>query len=146
MPKKTSAGGDAGSAGKSATMGVISDPPQTPTRCDEGGGEMVFGIISLHQGEPVDLNLVLCLSAFDLRVFLDDKVLFAQVVQNGINLTLPPLAPGLHSLTWTFIAASKPWKVRNEVLVSGLVRFRMRKSDPGSTMASNNLALLLEVV
>lgn len=117
------------------------------TRCDEGGQEIVLGMISLHQEERVDLSLTLCLSAFSVRVFLDDAVLLADDnVQDGAQVTLPPLAPGIHSLTWTFIADVKPWKARSEVLVSGLTRFRMRKADPDSTMASNNLALLLEVV
>lgn len=117
-----------------------------PTRCDQGGPEMKVGIISLHQGEPVDLNLVLCKAAFDVRVFLDAQLLVREVVNDGLEVTLPPLAAGVHTLNWTYLAAGTPWQVRSEVLVNGIVRFRIRKGDPGSDMASNNLAVFLEVL
>lgn len=120
--------------------------PAIPTRCDQGGPEMNVGIISLHQGDPVDLNLVLCKAAFDVRVFLDAQLLVRQVANDGLQVTLPPLAAGFHTLTWTYLAAGTPWQVRSDVLVNGVVRFRIRKGDPASDMASNNIAIFLEVL
>jgi hypothetical protein len=128
---------------KSAAAAVGAQPS---TRCDEGGQENQIGILSFHQGDTVDLHLVLCNAAFDIRVFLDDQLLIPpQSVNDELNVTLPPLAAGTHSLTWTYIAAGDSWKVRSEILVDGIVRFLMRKGTD-STMASNNVAVLLEVL
>ena len=119
---------------------------QAPTRCDQGGQDIIVAIVSLHKGEPVDLHLTLCKAAFAVRVFLDAAVI-AQTDdgQDDFAVTLPPLEAGNHSLTWSYIAAGTPWQCLSEVQVSGTPRFRMLKGD-GSAMASNNLALVLEVL
>jgi hypothetical protein len=116
------------------------------TRC-QGGPDINVAIVSLHQGDPVDLHLTLCMAAFAVRVFLDDA-LIAQT-NHGVDdfhVTLPPLGIGNHSLTWSYIAAGTPWQCLSELTVSGTPRFRKLKGDPSSTMASNNLALILEVL
>jgi len=118
-----------------------------PTRCSQGGPDINVAIVSLHQGEPVDLNLTLCLAAFAVRVFLDETII-AQTDEgkDDFPVTLPPLEPGNHSLTWSYIAAGTPWQCLSQLTVSDTPRFRMLKRDPGSAMASNNLALVLEVL
>lgn len=120
--------------------------PQNPTRCSQGP-DINVAVVSLHQGEPVDLHLTLCMAAFGVRVFLDN-VIIAQTDdgEDDFAVTLPPLAAGYHSLTWTYIAAGTPWQCLSELTVSGTPRFRMLKGDPASSMASNNLALLLKVL
>ncbi|HXU45104.1 MAG TPA: hypothetical protein VN783_06230 [Thermoanaerobaculia bacterium] len=130
---------------KAAVDAVAAAQPQAlPTRCD--GPEIDVGIVPLHQGEPVNLRVVLCESAFRVRVHLDGKVIFDQSgLKDQVDILLPPLSPGFHSLTWSFLAASDPWHTRSEVQVSDLVRFALNKGSD-SSVPSNNLAVILQVI
>jgi len=119
-----------------------------PTRCDQGGDELIVTIIPVKQGEPVELDLTLCRSSFLVRVFLDDKKLFDDTAQDQLVLPLEEsdLNPGLHTLTWAYLPAnSDSWQVRSEVKVSDGVRFLMRKGAPESDVASNQRFVLLRV-
>lgn len=115
------------------------------SRCDEGT-EIEAAIVPLQMGQNVNLRVVLCGSAFRLRVFLKSDVIFDQSdLQDEVNLLLPPLSPGFHSLVWAYLPVSSPWKTRSEVSVNGLVRFCLKKGST-SDVASNQLMLLLQVV
>lgn len=123
---------------------AAAQPQAVPTRCS--GPEINIGIVSLHLGDPVNLHMVFCESAFRLRIHLDGQVIFDQSgLQDQVDVLLPPLNAGFHSLTWSYLAASDPWHARSEVQVSGLMRFALNKGSD-STMPSNNLAVLLRVV
>lgn len=115
------------------------------SRCDEGT-EIKVAIVPLQAGQSVNLRVVLCGSAFRVRVFLNDNVIFDQSgLQDEAGILLPPLSPGFHSLVWSYLPVSSPWKTRSEVSVNGLIRFCLKKGS-ASDVASNQLMVLLQVV
>jgi hypothetical protein len=143
-------------SGKKAALGAAAKAPsgdggtgsQTPTRCDQGGDEIIVTIISLKQNDPVELDLTLCRSDFRVRVFLDDKRLFDGEAQNQLNILIDEtdLLPGLHTLTWAYLPANTDsWQVLSELSVSRGVRFRMRKGAPDSDIPSTQRFVLLRV-
>lgn len=134
--------GDALDVGVAAVAGA--QPAAPATRCQ--GMEIDVGIVGLHQGEPVNLRLILCRAPFRVRVHLDGKVIFDHLpVMDQVDVLLPPLGPGFHLLTWGTLAASTTWGTRSEVQVNGLTRFALNKSS-SSGIPSNNLAVVLQVI
>lgn len=117
---------------------------QPLTRCQ--GQEIDVGIVSAHEEEAVNLRLVLCKTSFRIRIFLDSKLIFDEEdVEDQLDLLLPPLSRGFHSLTWSYLPDADEWGTRSEVQVEGHARFALNKGDT-SNFPSNNLAVMVRVV
>jgi hypothetical protein len=105
--------------------------PLVITRCEEGQ-EMLPFAIGVPAFAQVDLEILICQTVARVRVWLDDVLQLDEVGIDGVNYRSPRLAPGTHLLFWSVLPASVPWRTRDEVTVSGAVRFRRKKSSSGS--------------
>ncbi len=114
------------------------------SRCDQGGPDNVVGVLQVNQGDLVNLRIVLCQAAFRVSVNLDTRPLLDQDPFPGdeVDLALPPLAPGVHHLTWGYLAAGSTWSTLSEVSVKGVVGFRQRSgSASGQPFNFSSVAL-----
>jgi hypothetical protein len=102
-------------------------PP--PTRCDQGGQEIIVGVVPVQAGDLVKLHLILCRAAFRVAIFVDGDRLVDQNANDELEFLVPSLAPGFHNLHWAYLPAGADWQVRSEVSVKDTVRFRQRKGS-----------------
>lgn len=117
----------------------------TVSACDQGT-EVIVAVVTLHVGEPVDLRITLCQSPFQVVAFLDDQRIVDQAsIQNVVQVTLPPLPPGVHGLSWACMPLDNTWKVLSEVSIGSVVRFRQRKSNQSNIPLAHTF-LLLQVI
>lgn len=114
------------------------------TRCDQGK-EILTNLITLRTGDSVSLRLLLCKAAFRVIVHLDgNRFAEKDPAEDEMVVNLGPLTPGLHGLSWSYLTNAAAWKVRSEVLVDEIVRFRQRKGDD-SDISFNHSFLIMEV-
>jgi hypothetical protein len=117
-----------------------------PTRCDQGGQEVIVGVVPVEPGALVKLHLMLCRAAFRVTIFLDGELKLDQSpVVDELEFLLPLLSPGFHNLHWAYLAAGASWQTRSELSVNGAVRFRQRKSSE-SNIPINQTFITLQVL
>jgi hypothetical protein len=105
--------------------------PDASTRCEQGQ-EMLPFAIGVPAFTQVDLQILICQSVARVRVWLDDVLQLDEVGIDGVSYRSPRLAPGTHLLFWSVLPATATWQTRDEVSVSGAVRFRRKKSSSGN--------------
>lgn len=115
-----------------------------PTRCDQGGPEILPVVARISAGATVEFALQLCLASADVQVFLDTTRIADAHGQDEVRLRLPSMTSGVHSLTWSHITPSATWKTLAEVTANGVAIFRRRKSSGGSNPVNHGF-LIMEV-
>lgn len=102
------------------------------TRCEEGGQEILPIIIRVARAERLDLRFIMCKSNALLRAYVDGNLVAERASADELEVAVPTLDPGLHLLYWSFQNAGAEWQTLTEVVSSGTVRFRHRKTSDGN--------------
>ena len=88
-------------------MAAKPNPALPGTRCDEGGKEILVGVVPVQSGDVINLHLFLCRAAFRVVVFLDGEQLADQTAEDDFDFWSHPWR--LDSITYTGpISPSEP--------------------------------------
>lgn len=114
----------------------------SPTRCEDGGPELLPILIQIRPADVVTYRLWICKANARVLAFIDHQLLIDETSLDEVSITLPELALGDHLLYWNVLAVGEEWQKRAEVLVDDIVRFRLRKSSEGNNPTGTGFAFL----
>jgi hypothetical protein len=115
--------------------GLVANLPSAPgqqTPCTQGGPELLPGAISAAASAAIDLDVLLCNGAGDVRIDIDGTQVVGQPNTQHVKFRLPPLNPGSHVLLWSVQTNAPNWQTRDEVSVNDVTVFRRRKRNDGT--------------
>lgn len=138
--KPTGVKTDDGEAGAAAVTEV--DPPSF---CDPDGAELTPIVIRTARGETIEFLLRICRTPAKVLVSLDGERINESSIPpvKEVHQILPELAPGVHSLLWSLLAADpSDWRSLARLTVGGAVRFRHAKSASGNDPVNRGFAVI----
>ena len=119
-----------------------------PTRCEEGGDEVLAYEIPVPANGRVEFTTFICNARARLRVWIEEMpageptLLADQDGKDEIALQIPRLSVGRFMLRWTVLTPARDWQTRTELSVDGTVRFRRRKAAQGDNPVNMGFVVL----
>src|SRR5262245_21190407 len=109
--------------------------------CDQGD-EMLPLPLRVAASDVLTFSFFLCKTAGLLFVDVDAKRVAEGKVVDRLDVTLPGMKPGTHSVVWTWMPATEPWRSKTEIAAADAVKFRLKKASDSSFPVPRGFAIL----
>lgn len=115
---------------------------EVPTRCDQGGDELVPVVIETSQGDAIDWTMLVCKANADVRLMrrtlpsTQEDLLLHQQGTDELAVVLGPLPVGRHLFRWLALAPAGDWQTLTEIVVNETTVFRLRRTSSGTNPLS----------